>query len=142
MLGLLLALLSGKPALPVRALRLLRLRNVVLLLRALGSGANGRIDALDLSHIHHAHRCRCDRNRRTLAYLLNVGLTKRPPGILRQRRLLLVEGDRSGGRSRPRDHAPPLYVGRRPLGARRIIRVRSQNAFPLRSDRRGGNNLH
>ena len=97
---LLLALLSGRSALSVRALRL---TNIVVRLPGLGHAANRRIDVLDLSHIHHAHRR--NRCRRALAYLLNVGRTKRPAGILGQGRLLPIKGNRSGRRSRSRDHA-------------------------------------
>jgi hypothetical protein len=122
---LLTALLSGRNVLPVlwSGLRLRGLRKRRLLLAALlswrqvlrpvygcrraslRSSANGRLYTADSIHVHHANRSvgGCI----TLALLTAAFIVrKRTAGILGEGRLLLIEGNAPGRRSRPRYDGP------------------------------------
>ena len=132
---LLLLLLSRRSILP---LGYRGLRNI-LLRRALWCSAHRRLNTLDSAHIHDANRCA--RSRRTLAYLLDLGWRKRATGILSQRRLLPVEGNRSRRRSGARHHGPAQHVGRRTCGPGCGVCPGAENALPLRRDRRSAEDL-
>jgi hypothetical protein len=87
----------------------------VRLARALRSGANRRLHALHLGHVHDVNR----RNWgwRTLAHLLDGGWRKRAAGILGQRGLLARECHRWRRRSGARDNRPAESGGRRARSA-------------------------
>ena len=115
------------------------LRSGIRLRRALWSSANRRLNTPDSAHIHDANRS--TRRRRTLAYLLDLGWWKRAAGILSQRRLLPVEGNRSRRRSGARHHGPAQHVGRRTCSAGCGVCPGAENALPLRRDRRSAEDL-
>jgi hypothetical protein len=121
-----------------------------ILLPSLLAGRSGRgptlhgaakrwLNTLHPAHIHHSHRRA--RRRSTLAQLLDLRGRKRTPGILRQGRLLPVEGyrrlrGRGAGHYRPGQHvirrtrrACPIWTG-------------SENALSLRRDGRRRYHLH
>jgi hypothetical protein len=124
-LGLLLLSLSrlSRP-LGYRGLRSSRL------LPNLGLSANRRLNALDLAHIHDAHRG--PPGGRILAHLLYASRWKRAAGIFLQLGLLPLEGHRSRRRSGACYDWPAQHIGGRTRGAGRLRCPRAENADPLR----------
>jgi hypothetical protein len=116
---------------------------LLLLRRGLRSsadrGLNIGLNTLDSTHIHDAYRSA--RRRCTLPYLLDVGGRERAAGILDECRLLPLERNRSGRRSRSRHHGAAQHVGGRTRSARGSVGPRAEHTLPLRRNRRSSKDL-
>ena len=114
------------------------LRNIRLL-PTLWFSTHHRLNPPYPPHIYDAYRC--TRNRRTLAYLPDLGLRKRTTGILCQGRLLPVKRNRGWRRRGSRHYPPAHHAGRRTRRPGGSVRSRAENAGPLGRNGRSGDHL-